>query len=68
MPRFGAENLLIEAQSIRWNIENRTWKGQRHVQALPVRTRRTSDQVTARKMGKKRGPRLGYPIILTDDK
>ena len=65
IPRFGAENLLIEAQSIRMIIENKTWKGLRHVQAMPVHTRRSRKQKTQKKLGRKRAQRLGFPCTRT---
>eukprot|EP01083_Nonionella_stella_P072127 194259_1 len=63
IPRFGAENLLIEAQSIRSMIERKTWKGLRHVQALPVRTKRSRKHFTQRKLGPVRARRLGFLCI-----
>eukprot|EP01083_Nonionella_stella_P228841 810657_1 len=63
VPRFGAENLLIEAQSIRNMIEKKTWRGLRHVQALPVRTKRSRKHKTQRKLGPIRARRLGFLCI-----
>ena len=63
VPRFGAENLLIEAQSIRSMIERKTWRGLRHVQALPVRTIRSRKHKTQRKLGPIRARRLGFLCI-----
>jgi ribosomal protein S13 len=61
-PRFGAENILIEAQAIRRMIQRRTWKGLRHLRCLPVSTKRTKGHRTQRKLGGVRARRLGYPI------
>ena len=63
VPRFGAENLLIEAQSIRSMIERKTWRGLRHVQALPTRRKRTRRAKTQRKLGPVRARRLGFLCI-----
>ena len=44
-------------------IEKKTWRGLRHVQALPVRTRRSRKHYTQRKLGPIRARRLGFLCI-----
>jgi len=68
IPRFGSENILIEAQSIRNMIERKTWRGLRHVQAFPVRRRRSRKDVTQKKLGPIRAKRLGFLCIRENNK
>ncbi|ETO30982.1 hypothetical protein RFI_06139 [Reticulomyxa filosa] len=68
IPRFGAENLLIESQQIRKMIQKQTWRGWRHARALPVRTMRTHGQRTQRKLGVARARKLGFSLLANRSK
>ena len=61
-PRFGAENVLVEAQSIRRMIEKQTKRGFRHVMAYPM-TRRNHKAKNQKKLGPIRARRLGFYCI-----